>query len=210
MAEGFRYTWARASMRRVVIAAFLLSAFGQSLIQLTAAMATEMYGRGSDDNAGLVAAFGLGSVVSGLTMVFLGDQISRSATLRAGLTAYVCGVALLPLTSDFRIGLLGLFVCGLAHIPVATTFNTFMQSSVPDEYRGRVVSCYLTGVMLGMPVGSFALGRLGDVIGMRETLVLDALIMAVFATIILVGYAGMRFIDHDFVDVGDEASFATA
>jgi MFS family permease len=210
MAEGFRYTWARASMRRVVIAAFLLSAFGQSLIQLTAAMATQMYGRGSDDNAGLVAAFGLGSVVSGLTMVFLGEQISRSATLRAGLTAYVCGVALLPLTSDFRIGLLGLFVCGLAHIPVATTFNTFMQSSVPDQYRGRVVACYLTGVMLGMPIGSFALGRLGDVIGMRETIAFDAVAMAMFASVLILVYSGMRFIDHDLIEADTDVSFAPA
>ncbi len=210
IAEGFRYTWSRAPMRRVIIAAFLLSAFGQSLVQLTAAIAAEMFARPSSDNAGLVAAFGAGSVVSGIAMVTLGNAYTRSATLRVGLVTYVCGIALVPLTPDYRVGLLGLFVCGLAHIPVATTFNTFMQSSVPDEYRGRVVSCYLTGVMLGMPVGSFALGRLGDVIGMRETLVLDALVMAVFATIILVGYAGMRFIDHDFVDVGDEASFATA
>lgn len=210
MAEGFRYTWSRASMRRVVIAAFLLSAFGQSLIQLTAAMATEMYGRSSDDNAGLVAAFGVGSVVSGLTMVFLGNQVSRSATLRAGLVAYVCGVALLPITTDFRVGLLGLFVCGLAHIPVATTFNTFMQSSVPDEYRGRVVACYLTGVMFGMPIGSFVLGRLGDMIGMRKTIAFDALAMAAFASVLIVVYAGMRFIDHDVIEADTDVSFAPA
>lgn len=210
MAEGFRYTWSRPSMRRVVIAAFLLSAFGQSLIQLTAAMAAEMYGRSSDNNAALVAAFGVGSVVSGLTMVFLGNQVSRSATLRLGLIAYVCGVALLPLTTDFRVGLAGLFVCGLAHIPVATTFNTFMQSSVPDQYRGRVVACYLTGVMLGMPVGSFSLGRLGDIIGMRETIALDALAMGLFASVVLVVYAGMRFLDHDVVEADTDVSFATA
>jgi len=127
-----------------------------------------------------------------------------------GLVTYVCGVALIPLTASYRVGLLGLFVCGLAHIPVATTFNTFMQSSVPDQYRGRVVSCYLTGVMLGMPLGAFGLGRLADVIGMRETMVLDAIVMATFAAVVIVGYEGMPFIDHDIVDVGTEASFASA
>ena len=210
IAEGFRYTWTRAPMRRVIIAAFVLSAFGQSIVQLTAAMAAEMYARPSSDNAGLVAAFGAGSVVSGLTMVMVGNLFTRSATLRVGLVTYVCGLACIPLTGDYRVGLLGMFICGLAHIPVATTFNTFMQSSVPDQYRGRVVSCYLTGVMLGMPVGSFALGRLGDVIGMRETMALDALVMAAFTLVIIIGYAGMRFIDHDFIDIGNEASFASA
>lgn len=200
MAEGFRYTWARVAMRRVVFVAFVLSAFGQSLVQLTAAMAAEMYGRSSSDNAGLVAAFGLGSVVSGVVTVALGAAVRRSSTIQVGMLLYVAGIVLVPLTTSYEIGLLGMFVCGLAHIPVATTCNTFMQSSVPDEYRGRVVSCYLTGVMLGMPVGSFLLGRLGDVLGMRETMALDAAVMALFAAVIVVVYGGMRFVDHDLLD----------
>ena len=210
MAEGFRYTWSHASMRRVILAAFVLSAFGQSLVQLTAAMATQMYGRTSHDNAGLVAAFGLGSVISGVAMIAAGQGISRSTTMRFGLFTYVVGVALLPATGNYRVGLVALFVCGLAHIPVATTFNTFMQSSVPDEYRGRVVSCYLTGVMLGMPLGSFALGRLGDMIGMRQALVLDAIVMAMFAVVVIVVYGGMRFIDHDMVDSTAADSFGSS
>ena len=184
-------------MRRVVIAAFVLSALGQSIVQLTAAMSTEMYGHGSKDNAGLVAAFGFGSVVSGIAMITLGNIVLRSTTLKGGLALYVVGLALLPATASYSMGVLGMFVCGLAHIPVATTCNTFMQSCVPDEYRGRVVSCYLTGVMLGMPLGAFALGRLGDVIGMRETLALDVAVMAVFMVVIVAGYAGFRFIDQD-------------
>jgi MFS family permease len=93
---------------------------------------------------------------------------------------------------------------------VATTFNTFMQSSVPDEYRGRVVSCYLTGVMLGMPIGAFVLGRLGDMIGMRETIAFDALAMMAFASVLLLAYSGMRFIDHDVIDDDSERTFASA
>lgn len=200
MQDGFRYTFSRRPLRRVIVTAFVLSAFGQSLVQLTAAMAGDMFNRPSSDNAGLVAAFGLGSVVSGLLMVGIGSGTHHSVTLRLGMVTYVIGVALIPLTSSYTIGLLGLFVCGLAHIPVATTCNTFMQSSVPDAYRGRVVSCYLTGVMLGMPVGSFALGRLGDLIGMRQTMALDAAIMAVFAVMIVVVYGGMRFLDHEMIE----------
>lgn len=200
MADGFRYTFSRLPLRRVIVTAFVLSAFGQSLVQLTAAMAGEMFSRPSADNAGLVAAFGLGSVVSGLAMVTLGSGAHHSVTLRVGMLVYVIGVAVIPLTSHYDVGLVGMFVCGLAHIPVATTCNTFMQSSVPDAYRGRVVSCYLTGVMLGMPVGSFALGRLGDTIGMRQTIALDAAFLAVFAVVIVVVFGGMRFLDHEVIE----------
>jgi MFS family permease len=210
MAEGFRYTWSRTSLRRVVIGAFALSAFGQSLIQLTAAMAAELYGRSSSFSAGLVAAFGAGSVLSGMAMVTLGNRVTPSSTVRVGMVLYVLGVALVPLTGAYSVGAVGMFVCGMAHIPVATTFNTFVQSSVSDAYRGRVVSCYLTGVMLGMPLGAFALGRASDLIGVRPTMAIDAVLMIAVLVLLIVGYAGMRFLDHSLVEDGTEASFTSA
>ncbi len=205
MVDGFRFTWQRAPLRRVVLATFALSVFGQSIVQLTAAMSTEMYGHGSKDNAALVAAFGIGSVLSGISMITLGNVVPRSTTLRAGLALYVLGVALLPATTSYAMGIVGMFVCGLAHIPVATTLNTFVQGTVPDEYRGRVVSCYLTGVMLGMPLGSMLLGRLGDAIGMRETILLDAGVMAAMLAVIGVVYAGFGFIDADELEAPSPA-----
>ncbi len=208
MAEGFRYTWARAHLRRVVVTTFALSVFGQSIVQLTAAMATQMYGHTSKDNAMLVAAFGVGSVLSGIAMIALGNVLPRSTTLTGGLALYVVGIGLLPLSTSYAVGIAGFVVCGLAHIPVATTLNTFVQSFVPDEYRGRVVSVYLTGVMLGMPLGSAVLGRLGDAIGMRRTMALDTVAMALLLAAVVVVYAGFRFIDDDTLEASPATSAA--
>ncbi|HEV8295653.1 MAG TPA: MFS transporter [Acidimicrobiales bacterium] len=207
LAEGFRYTWSRSALRRAVLTALAVSAMGQMVIALAAGISGEIYGHsGTGGNAGLVAALGAGSLVSGLFILTRGDRIARSHMAIVGLAIYVVGILLVPLTTSYRVGMVAFAVCGLAHIPVATSLNTFVQSSVPDEIRGRVLSFYLLGVMIGMPTGALLLGRIGDLIGLRETLVLDAIAFAAFFTIIVLRFGRLQFVDRESLDETDTAS----
>jgi MFS family permease len=200
LVEGYRYTWGSTALRRAVITSFVVSVFGQSLVQLAAGIATDVYGRSSESNAGLVAAVGIGSLVTGVWIIGWGESVARSRLTMIGLGGYVVGVALTVVSRNYTVGLLAFFVCGLSHIPIATSLNTFMQAAVPDEIRGRVLSFYLLGVMLGMPVGSFGLGRLSDAIGMREVLVLNAVAFSVFFVVAATRFHRYRSIDSDTVE----------
>lgn len=199
LVEGFRYTWGSTALRRAVITSFVVSLLGQSLTQLAAGIATDVYGRDAKANAGLVAAVGVGSLITGIWIIGWGGRVLRSDLALWGLGGYVLGVALMVSSTNYAVGILAFFVCGLSHIPIATSLNTFMQSAVPDEIRGRVVSFYLLGVMLGMPLGSFGLGRLSDSIGMREVLALDAVAFAVFFAVAVFGFGRFRDIDRDTI-----------
>lgn len=199
LVEGFSYTWGSSALRRAVVTSFVVSVLGQSLTQLAAGIATDVYGRDAKANAGLVAAVGIGSLITGIWIIGWGGRVLRSTLAMLGLGGYVIGVGLMVVSTNYAIGLVAFFVCGLSHIPIATSLNTFMQSAVPDEIRGRVVSTYLLGVMLGMPVGSFALGRLSDSIGMREVLALDALAFGVFLAVALTWFGRFRDIDQDTI-----------
>jgi MFS family permease len=200
LVEGFRYTWGSTALRRAVITSFVVSVLGQSLVQLAAGISTDVYGEKSTWNAGLVAAVGVGSLFTGIWIIGWGESVPRSKVTMIGMFGYVLGVALTVVSGNYVVGLLAFFVCGLSHIPIATSLNTFMQAAVPDEIRGRVLSFYLLGVMLGMPIGSFGLGRLSDSIGMREVLVLDAIAFAAFAIFAAVRFDRYRQIDRDTVD----------
>jgi MFS family permease len=199
LAEGFRFVWGIAALRRTVITSFMVSVLGQSLTQLAAGIATDVYGRDSRANGWLVAALGVGSLITGTWIIVWGGRRARSTLAIQGLGGYVIGVFLTAVTTNFAVGMIGFFVCGLAHIALATSLNTFMQSAVPDEIRGRVVSVYLLGVMLGMPVGSFILGRLSDVIGMREVLLLNSVAFAAFFVVAFVVFGRYREIDRDTI-----------
>jgi MFS family permease len=201
LVEGFTYTASRQALRRAVMTACVLAALGQSLIPLAAGVASEVYGHdGTSANAGLVAAIGAGSLLSGLVVVVRGDRIRRSRAAMIGLVVYLVGILAIPLTTSYAFGMLAFAVVGIAHIPVATSLNTFVQSAVPDEIRGRVLSFYLLGVMLCTAVGALVLGRIGDIVGMRETLVLDACAFAVFVVIAVTRFDRMRQIDADSLD----------
>ncbi|HEX7095412.1 MAG TPA: MFS transporter [Acidimicrobiales bacterium] len=197
--EGFRFTWGSTALRRAVLTSFVVSVLGQSLTQLAAGIATDVYGRDARANAGLVAAVGVGSLITGIWIIGWGGRVLRSNLAMWGLVGYVLGVTLTVVTTSYAVGVVAFFITGLSHIPIATSLNTFMQSAVPDEIRGRVVSFYLLGVMLGMPIGSFGLGRLSDSIGMREVLVLDAIAFAIYFVVVLVAFNRLREIDQDTI-----------
>lgn len=201
LVEGFAYTSSRQPLRRAVFTACVLAALGQSLIPLAAGVASEVYGHdGTSANAGLVAAIGAGSLLSGLIVVVRGDRIRRSRAAIIGLGIYMIGILAVPLTTSYAFGMLAFAVVGIAHIPVATSLNTFVQSAVPDEIRGRVLSFYLLGVMLCTALGALVLGRVGDAIGMRETLVIDACAFGLFLLVALVPFNRMRQIDAESLD----------
>jgi MFS family permease len=210
LVEGFRFTLGNTILRRTVITSFIVSVFGQSLVQLAAGIATDVYGRQPAANGALVAAAGIGSLATGFWLIGWGERVARSRVAMYGLGGYVVGVVLTVVTRNFAVGLIAFFVCGLSHIPIATSLNTFLQSAVPDEIRGRVLSLYLVGVMLGTPIGSFGLGKLSDLIGMREVLLIDAVAFLAFFTIAATRFARYREIDNDTIDDVRGVRLATA
>ena len=105
------------------------------------------------------------------------------------LSLFVASIALLASTSSYQLGQFAYFVAGVAHLQMAVSLNTLIQGTVPDEYRGRAMSFYLLGILAGIPLGSQVLGTLGDIIGFRLTLALDASAFAlVFVALLVSGW----------------------
>jgi MFS family permease len=198
LAEGARYVMSNSILRLIILFAFLLSLSGQSITAIAAAVAFRLYGHDPEDNAWLITALGAGSLVMSVYVLLAAARLRRSVLTKAGIAIYAVGLALIPLTTSFGVGLVAYGVCGFAHILVATSLNTFVQASVPDEVRGRAVSFYLLGVMLGFPVGALIIGRVGDAIGFREVMVLNVIVFCIL-TFWLTHVREYAQIDHDIV-----------
>jgi MFS family permease len=181
--EGARYVWAHPGLRLTVGLAFVTSFCGQSLYGLAAAMSKRIYHHPSSGNAGLLTALGIGALISSGVAVTLGKRLPRSRQAFTGLSLYSVGLVLIPLTRNYSVGLLGFGFIGMAHLQMAVALNTTAQASVPDQYRGRVMSFYMMGILGGLPLGAVIYGRLGDSIGLRDVLAIDA---AIVTTVIAV------------------------
>ena len=170
LVDGARYTWSHRPLRLAVILAFVVSIFGQSLQYVAAAVAEQVFDRSPESNAGLLTALGIGSLLTAVTSAVYGDRIKRSRQALTGIVLYITATGLLSLTGTFAVGIIAYFFAGCGHLSLAVALNTMIQGAVPDEYRGRVTSFYLLGILGGIPVGSQMLGSLGDFIGFRPAL----------------------------------------
>ena len=192
--QGAVYIWSRRPLRLAVLLAFAASTFGQSLQYIASALSEQLFSRSSDGNAGLLTALGIGALLSSAYTVKMGDRLRRSTQALVSIALFIVSIALLAATHSYQLGQAAYFVAGIAHLQMAVALNTLIQGTVPDEYRGRAMSFYLLGILAGIPLGSQILGSLGDLIGFRETLILD---MVAFATVLgaLVVSGWWRYLD---------------
>lgn len=180
--DGARYVWRERGLRLVVLLSLLTATLGQSFQFIAPAISKRIFGHSSEDNSTLLAALGVGGLVAAL---FARRLISHRARLPHAMTAVLALYAVTPLlvaaTSDFRVGVAGYFLGGMAHVINAVSINAFIQSYAPDHLRGRVMSFYLLAILGGIQVGTFLMGWLGDRIGMRATVLVDAAAMTVIS-----------------------------
>ncbi|CAB4577322.1 unannotated protein [freshwater metagenome] len=192
--------WRSRPLRLAVLLAFATSLCGQALQHVAPAIADRIYGRPSTDNAGLLVALGLGALVSSLMSVVIGDKLKRFTRVLVALVLFAGSTALIPLTSSYTVGLIAYFIGGLAHLQSAVALNTLIQGTVPDHLRGRTMSFYVLGILAGIPLGAFTLGRLGDIFTMRVAVYVDA---AVFVVLIVLLLARGWLSDLDVTKIDD-------
>ncbi|MDP4936349.1 MAG: MFS transporter [Ilumatobacteraceae bacterium] len=180
---GGSFVWRHRPLRLVIFLAFITSLCGQSLQHIAPAIADRIYDRPSTDNAGLLVALGLGALTSSLFSVVLGDHMKRSTRVVVALILFTVSTAMIPMTSIYWVGLLAYFISGLAHLQSAVALNTLIQGTVPDHLRGRTMSFYVLGILAGIPLGAFILGRLGDTFTMRVAVLANAAVL--FGVVVL-------------------------
>ncbi len=149
--EGFRYAVRNAGVRRLFWLLSVASLLGMPYHSLLPIFA------GSPEELGwMMSAAGAGALVGAIVLARrtrLGGL--RSLVLRSCATL---GVSLLAFAA-FPTALL-LVPVGASMVLMLASTNTLLQSTVPDEVRGRVLSLYLMVVMGLSPLGALGAGAL--------------------------------------------------
>ena len=194
--DGWRYTRARDGLFLPVLMTTCVALFGQSLLQLAPAFATDDFHVDEAKYGLLVAAYGVGAVLGSLAMSAYGDHLPRSRTAKIGLVLYVTGVLLLAVAPSYDFGMAALLVMGVAHVVVSISGNTSIQIRVADQFRGRVISIYLMGLMAAVPLGALLEGWVADRIGLQAMTVATGVCLAGFAVYAVVRYRGLTPLDE--------------
>ena len=114
----------------------------------------------------LSTATGVGALCGALMMASLSHVRRKGILLTIGNLLYPAMLVLLSLSRSYPLSLLILAVAGWAFMTQQATANTLVQTHVPDELRGRVMSVYMLAGFSGMqPIGAMQAGTVAQQYG---------------------------------------------
>jgi len=165
MQDGFQFIFGNKAILGLVfmVAAFSLVGFG--VLTLVPVFAKDILKIGVTGFGKLLSWQGGGALIGALLLVIFGDYFHKGKTLL--FSRIVLGPAILGLSLS-RIPWLSMVLMAFAGYSLITQLiltNTLIQTIVPDELRGRVVSAYTWALGGFYPLGSLFMGSLGDQIG---------------------------------------------
>jgi MFS family permease len=170
--EGFVYAFGFPPIRAILLLLALVSLMGMQYTVLVPIFAEKILHGGPQTLGFLMAASGVGALAGGTYLAtrksILG--IGKLIALAPGILG--TGLIALSLSRVLPLSLLMMLLVGFGTIIQIAGSNTFLQTIVDDDKRGRVMSIY-TMAFLGMiPFGNLLGGALADRIGAPNTLII--------------------------------------
>ena len=158
LAEGLRYVRRTPVVLLAVVVVGFVSTLGMNLNVLVPVLADTGLHVGAEGFGFLMAATGIGSLLSALTIAIAGRTSPRVLLAGAGMLGFL--EAVLLVVQSLPIALVCMFGVGFGAIAMTATANTSIQLAVPDALRGRVLSVYTTVFAGSTPVGALIAGTL--------------------------------------------------
>lgn len=184
LVEGLRYVAGHATIRTILTILATSSLFGVAFATLMPAWTVNVLGGGASLNGLLQSARGFGALVSALHLASLGRFQFRGRLLTVGAFVFPLMVIVFAAVRWVPAALAALLGVGWGMITLYNLSNALVQTSVPDELRGRVMSIYTLTIFGLMPIGSLLHGQLAARAGEPATVALGGLVMLAVATLV--------------------------
>ncbi|HNR03043.1 MAG TPA: MFS transporter [Anaerolineaceae bacterium] len=179
LTEGLRFSFRDENIRVLLIMLTACAVFGFGLLALMPAWATHVLGGDVRTNGMLLSARGVGSLVAALMIAYLGARIIRGKLWSLGSLVMPVALLLFALFRVLPVSLLMLVVMGWSLMSVVNLTNALIQTHIPDELRGRVMSVYILLFQGGFPIGSLIAGWLAGITS-------EAITVFAFASVLLI------------------------
>lgn len=165
MKDGLRYSWGHRVIRSLVAIVAAFSIFGMPYAVLMPIFARDILGSGARGLGFLMTANGVGALIGALGLAAIGKGRSRGRLVLTAGVVFSLALAAFASSRNFTLSLLVLPLVGWAMVSQVATINTLLQTLVPDELRGRVMSLFTLVFMGLMPFGSLLAGSVAQRFG---------------------------------------------
>lgn len=181
LAEGLRYVLSHKVTGVLILTVAVVTVFASSFVTLLPAWAVRMLHGDSTTNGFLQSARGVGSMIAALVIASLGRAPVKGRLLTLGTFLYPALLVVWAAVRWLPLSLLLLVGAGWGMMMVLNMANVLVQSHVPDQLRGRVMSLYSLGFFGMMPVGALLIGAVAQWLGEPLAVAAGALVTLGFA-----------------------------
>ncbi|HTY55551.1 MAG TPA: MFS transporter [Candidatus Binataceae bacterium] len=188
--EGLIYVWRHRPTFNLLLMIAIVSGFGFQYAVLMPVFARNLLHGGAQTYGFLLAAQGVGAVSGAIIM---GSRPSSNKAHIQNLVAGLFGLSLAIIgfgaSPWLWLSMTAQVICGAGLMSYMATTNTLLQLAVSDELRGRVMSMYVLSFIGFAPIGSLAVGSVGEHLSPRIA------VMACGAISLLCGFYLLRVLD---------------
>jgi MFS family permease len=196
LAEGLRFV-ARHRMIRVLITTLgVTGLLGLGIMTLVPVWAVDVLHGHARTNGVLYSARGVGSLCGALMIASMG-RFRRGRLLTAGMLLLPLVMLLFASVHTLPLALLTLMLIGWGYMLVLNTLNATVQTLIPDELRGRVMSIYMLTFFGLMPLGALLAGSLaGRLHSAPLTVELNACALLLYGVVVALLFPDLRRLDR--------------
>jgi MFS family permease len=178
LSAGLHYARRHAPIRAALGVVAAVSFLGSAAAVLLPVFAVQVFEVGAQRLGLLMGAIGAGALLGAFLLAGRRDLIGLERVIAISGVGVGLALLLFALTPVFLAALPLLALIGFLITSVNASSNTFIQHTVPDDLRGRVVSLYSIALHGMVPLGSLAVGAAADAIGASITVGVCGVLLA--------------------------------
>jgi len=190
--EGLVFIRSHRSILGLVSMVAVMSLFGISYVILMPVFASDVLHVGVRGLGVLMSSIGLGALIGSLILARLGDFKYKGKFLIWSVFLFSLLLINFSLSKNYIWSVVSLISLGGISIPTTAVINTLLQVKVPDEFRGRVMSLFMTTFAGIVPFGSLISGSLAQTLGVSVALFLCGLTCLILFALINLLFPELR------------------
>lgn len=178
--EGIAFARRDELVAPLILLATIVGFFVIPIIQLMPAFADVVLHSPKEGYAAISTAQGIGSVFAGIIVGWVVFRIGYGKLIALALELSAVATVIFAMQTTITLAAFASVFMGLFLIMQMVCINTLLQTVLPDEFRGRVMSLYTLALLGLAPFGALLLGAIASWIGTTQAITLYGVLSGVF------------------------------
>lgn len=173
--QGYHYLRRTPSLRSVIIMMALISLLVTPYSTLFPVYAREIFHGGVSEFSWLNSISGLGALIGAIYLTTLRSNRKLLKIISIAILLLSANLCLFSFTTNFPLALFFIMLTEIGMLTLISATNTFVQTNVDEDMRGRVISYFLMAFAGMQPIGALLVGAAAHVAGAQVTVLLQGL-----------------------------------